>query len=533
MARVLFVPLLLLIAGCMPRVGHAQTGATPIDDAWRAAGWSAEEAAAHALSRFTYGARPQDVAHAASVGLDAWLLEQVGADDRELDRHINQLDAVQASFEELAQREPGDAEQAMYRDLLTQRVGRAVHAESQLREVMAGFWFDHFNVSVTDRLVRPYVIDYDLRIREHALGDFRTLLGVVARHPAMLLYLDNARSLSAPEFLPARADERIGVNENYARELLELHTLGVDGGYDEQDVRELARVFTGWSIDPVMPDARQTRRDLRSLPGNEQDGAFVFYAALHDDGPKVVLGVSFPGGEGSAEGERMLDVLATHESTARFVARKFATRFVADDPTDAIVDAIAEGFSASDEAPEAMVRAALSHPDFWSESTRAQKVKTPFELLVSLLRLLEVEHTGVETIDGLLRQLGQPMFAYTPPTGFPAEGTYWTSGSALVMRANIGYGVAAGRIPGFDAPAHVVPSMDADRLRQFADRMLPAHTPAERQALVDALLETSTPVGLERRAGDARGEELPEMLGRARAIEWFGGLLASPEFQLR
>lgn len=552
--------------------GGAEPAPAVSAPAWAQAGLSEREAAAHVLSRFTFGARPEDIDALVAIGVDAWLDAQLADPaDRALERRLREVEALQLSTEEVAQTyrrggeilreatargwidDPGALqgperreairraaerlgwreESALFADLLEQRMVRAASAEAQLAETLANFWFHHFNVSLTDTLVRPFVLDYEQTLRAHALGDFRTLLGEVASHPAMLVYLDNARSLSVPDDM--RIPRRMGaaVNENFARELMELHTLGVDGGYTEEDVREVARVFSGWSVEPVLPGSERIRRRLGRLEGNEQDGLFVFYAALHDSGAKQALGVSFPGGEGRAEGERVLDLLAAHPATAQTIAHKFAVRFVQDEPPAELVSSLAAAYLDSGGETAALVRAAVHHPAFWSAEARLSKVKTPFELLASLYRLLDCEIRDVRATARALEMLGQPFFAYAPPTGRPDHAEAWTSGGAIVMRMNVGIAAALGRLEGVEANAELVPPLSVEGLHAFAERMLPAHSASDRAALVEELVALTEPIPRERRNGGLGSVDLPEGAHTLRTVEWYGALIGSPDFQRR
>jgi uncharacterized protein (DUF1800 family) len=333
------------------------------------------------------------------------------------------------------------------------RVARAVGSERQLLEVMTEFWENHFNVYVRKGGPEPYyLVEFDHTIREHALGKFRDLLGAVAHSPAMLYYLDNAQSRAnpgAPTLQNPRQERRAraaqmratqanaklsqpkGLNENYGRELLELHTLGVDGGYTQQDVINVARALTGWSI---------------RVP--RQGGGFVFRPEWHDAGTKVVLGHTLPAGRGEADGEEVLDILARSPATAHFIAFKLARHFVSDTPPATLVDRAAQKFLASDGDIREVVRTIVTSPEFFSRAAFRQKVKSPFEVVVSTARALDARPDTTPRSALLVASLGQPLFGHQAPDGWPETGDAWMNTGAILARINFGQVAAANRIPG-------------------------------------------------------------------------------------
>ena len=460
---------------------------------WREAGWTADEAAAHLLSRFAYGARPGDV-EAVAADPDAWIEAQLAAAEPEpaLAARLARFRTLDLPVGEYARRYPnvgalvreaqeagivppevgpdelGEAERGALRgkvidlarergyrglyellgELVAQKILRAVHAENQLAEVMTDFWFNHFNVSLEDGLARPYVLAYERdAIRPHALGRFRQLLGATARHPAMLFYLDNARSTAG------QGDR--GLNENYARELLELHTLGVDGGYTQQDVVEVARAFTGWAALPPTADPERMAAMAARASGRPAarvgflfEDAFLFRAGVHDAGDKTVLGHRLPAGRGIEDGEEVLDLLARHPATARHVARKIALRFVSDRPPEALVDRLASAFTASGGEVGVVLGVLVEAPEFWAAGTRAAKIKTPFELAISAIRALGAEVARARDLHEWIRRMGQPLYAYPVPSGFPDDSAQWIHAGALLNRMAFGLALAAGRVDG-------------------------------------------------------------------------------------
>ena len=365
--------------------------------------------------------------------------------------------------------------QLIAQELMEQKIIRAVSSERQLQEVLVDFWFNHFNVSMRKGpLIQPFLTEYERDvIRPHVLGSFRDLLGAVAESPAMLLCLDNWLSSDpdAPDALtssvrnqrppglsraggrdrfrmprvgfgdprrgarmggmpPVQPGQRDGVNENYARELLELHTLGVDGGYTQHDVVEVARALTGWTIAPL-----------------RGGGGFHFEPRLHDDGEKQILGETISG-NGKASGDAVLDLLARHPSTARFIATKLAGRFVTDDPPLALVERTAARFLETNGDLREVTRLILTSPEFLAVETQRAKVKSPLEFVVSSVRALDGEvNRGLGLVRGL-RELGMPLYACQPPTGYSDRADAWVNTGALLARMNFAIALVGNRLPG-------------------------------------------------------------------------------------
>ena len=501
------------------------------------ADFTEHEAAAHLLDRFAYGARPGDIERVVQMGLEYWFEKQLEnqLDDWDLEIRLSKYRALDMPAEEIAktylkpnlvarmairdgvvshddttlsreeQREilRDYAEEQGYRrlrelisEMKTQKLLRAVYSENQLSEVLTDFWFNHFNVSITDNQARPAVYTYERdAIRPNVLGHFRQMLGATAKHPAMLFYLDNAQSTSPDSvpttmafnmerlrnepgmrgvvnrFLINRGKKRIrseqrqtqeqipeqfrlhrGVNENYARELLELHTLGVDGGYTQKDVEEVARAFTGWGVFPLGPNAERMERRMRQ-PGIEQvgfvrDGSFLFRAAAHDATEKRILGKIFPAGGSIAEGERVLDMLAQHPSTAWHLSHKLATRFVSDAPPQSLIAHLAETYLSTNGDLKAMMRGIAYSSEFWSREARLEKIKSPFELVASSLRAVNAEVKRPRQLLRWLESMGQPLYAYQAPNGYPDEAEAWVNTGALLYRMNFGLHFALGQIYG-------------------------------------------------------------------------------------
>jgi uncharacterized protein (DUF1800 family) len=337
---------------------------------------------------------------------------------------------------------------------------RAVVSERQLNEVMVNFWENHFSVfAQKGAQERLFLVEYDRDvIRPNAMGKFRDLLGAVAHSPAMLFYLDNwqsqadsanptlaeMRSAGRPRVRARlKARPRRGVNENYARELMELHTLGVDGGYTQKDVQEVARALTGWTI------------------ALQQGGVFVFRPEAHDAGAKTILGKAFPPGRGVEEGEAVLDLVARHPSTARFITTKLARFFIADDPPVSVVDRCSTVFTKTDGDIRSTLGCIITGPEFFSRSAYRAKVKTPFQVVASAMRAMDAIPDQTPRSVQTVAQLGQPIFGHQTPEGWPDRAEAWMNSGAILSRINFGLQMASGRIPGVTF-GHV-PEMEALR----------------------------------------------------------------------
>jgi uncharacterized protein (DUF1800 family) len=447
---------LLSSAGAVPQAGPAKA-----DDA----------TIAHVLDRAGFGGRAADIAHVRELGLDRYIDEQLhperladpdvrarlaGFETLTLDsatiagRYYAPLLRERRDSRKAAAGTPPDgpssdddrdpAERARRRQLRAtgrivmdelgaQKVLRAVYSSRQLEEVLVDFWFNHFNVFAGKGPVRGYLTEYERdAIRPHVLGRFRDLLGAVARSPAMLFYLDNWQSSDAKAAAGIGQRMRRGLNENYARELMELHTLGVNGGYSQADVVEVARAFTGWTI--------RTPR---------QGGGYVFDGRRHSQGPKLVLGTTIDAG-GERDGEAVLDRLATHPATATFIATKLVRRLVADDPPPALVTRAAATFTHSGGDLRAVVRTILTAPEFLAPEARRAKVKSPFEFVASALRLTGAEVSDARAVVQQLRTLGMPLYFAQPPTGYADDGNAWVNAGALIARMNFAVDLAGNRV---------------------------------------------------------------------------------------
>jgi uncharacterized protein (DUF1800 family) len=348
-------------------------------------------------------------------------------------------------------------------ELSQQKILRAIYSERQLQETLTDFWFNHFNVDARKGPERFLITEYEREaIRPHVLGRFRDLLEATAKSQAMLFYLDNwlsadpngphgngsrlpvwsrpGRGATSGVPRPPQQNQKKGLNENYGRELLELHTLGVDGGYTQKDVTEVARSFTGWTI---------TNPRL--------GGGFRFDPRLHDDGEKVVLGHRLKGGGGMRDGEQVLDILAEHPSTARFIAMKLARRFVADTPPQPLIDRAAKTFRATNGDLRAVLTVLLTSPEFLAPDTLHAKVKTPFEFVVSAVRATGAVVEDARPLVRAVQELGMPLYQCQPPTGYKDTADAWVNTGALINRMNIALALASDNLAGVRLETHPQP----------------------------------------------------------------------------
>jgi uncharacterized protein (DUF1800 family) len=318
-------------------------------------------------------------------------------------------------------------------DLLDAKLLRAIESNRQLAEVMDDFWFNHFNVFYDKGSDRFSIPDYERQaIRPYVLGRFRDLLEATAKSPAMLFYLDNFQSVR-PDIDANDTKRKVkrGLNENYGRELMELHTLGVNGGYTQKDVTEVARCFTGWTL-------FEPRRG----------GGFLYNDKLHDKGEKIVLGHVIPAGGGMDDGEKVLDILATHPSTARFISRELAERFVADNPPESLVEKMAATFMQTDGDIRQVMETMLTSREFWSQGAYQAKVKTPFEMVVSSVRALGANVSDAFALANQVDHLGEPLYRKLEPTGYSNLNSDWVNSSALLARMNFALQLAENHMPG-------------------------------------------------------------------------------------
>ncbi|HLR04165.1 MAG TPA: DUF1800 domain-containing protein [Pyrinomonadaceae bacterium] len=361
-------------------------------------------------------------------------------------------------------------------ELQMSRILRATYSERQLQEVMVDFWTNHFNVFGGKGADRWLLTAYDRdTIRPHTLGKFYDLLLADAQSPAMLFYLDNFQSVSpdaqlGPQQRPGargalaqlrmsnnpqqqrpQQQQRRGINENYARELMELHTLGVDGGYTQKDVQEVARCFTGWTIFAPRGAgaAAQAIMNGRLADRLRTDaGKFFFNPRAHDDGEKIVLGHKIPAGGGAKDGLMVLDIVAHHPATARFIATKLVRHFVSDDPPPALVERVAQTFLKTDGDIREVLKAIFFSPEFNSADAYRAKIKRPFELAISAVRTLGADTNGGPQMHQWIARMGQPLYGFQTPNGYSDVAENWVNTGALLERMNFALSLASNRIPG-------------------------------------------------------------------------------------
>lgn len=424
--------------------------------------------------------------------LNAGQIIRVAAKNNLLDKDsLRNLDKPEyrAQLKKLMDAQGYQLPQELHRQLINQKVIRAAYGQNQLQELLTDFWFNHFNVSLTKGQCQQYVLTYERdAIRPNVLGNFATLLEATAKHPAMLEYLDNASSVSMDNDMARRqeknalarqARERLqqaandtstpggkilqqtlaarktqGLNENYAREIMELHTLGVDGGYTQQDVTTVARALTGWTVKPLYKDGPGSKLLQAAGPALLQrrgfvvEGDFLFRADKHDESAKTILGKNFPANGGYEEGKQVLAMLATHPSTAKFISTKLAARFVSDTPSVALVNKMTEAFLKSHGNIKTVLITMVNSREFWDTKALREKVKSPFEFAISAIRATNADVQQPFQIYNWCTRMGQRFYFYQAPTGFPDRAGYWINTGSLLNRMNFGLAFATGKIPG-------------------------------------------------------------------------------------
>ena len=402
-------------------------------------------------------------------------------------------------------------------ETLAQKMIRAAYSENQFQEVLTDFWFNHFNIDASQNDVRPYVYSYERdAIRSNVFGNFSDMLEATAKHPGMLFYLDNGLSTAGSDVettvsfhmenlsqttrkrdLPKSARSLLnnsgrGLNENYARELMELHTLGVDAfnnidGYTQKDVQEVARAFTGWtwflqdSLNTRLPegispmgmanqDSNMSAMDIQvgnsflssqlERLGFVQEGSFIFRASAHDAGEKNILGHYFPRGGGLEEGEKVLNILSRHEYTARFLSRKIAIKFVQDNPPEELVELMAKAYLDNSGDLSEVYRSMFYSDYFWRDEAIRSKIKSPFELIISTVRILDSKVTSLKGLFNSIKTMGQPLYRYQAPTGYPDSASSWVNTGSLISRMNFGLLIGGDKIRGVDSDLKALNTFD-------------------------------------------------------------------------
>ncbi|CAG0958778.1 hypothetical protein ANRL3_00735 [Anaerolineae bacterium] len=489
------------------------------------------------LNRIAFGPRPGDFERVKQIGVDAYIEEQLAPekiDDSALDQRLSAFPTLNKSIGELMrdypQQQPKLAQDTTKAERLEQLLTglgiqtetsrrpadviaelqdatmlRAVFSRRQLQEVLIDFWSNHFTIFIGKNDCRwMKTVDDREVIRKYTFGKFGDLLRASAQSPAMLEYLDN------------RLNVKGVANENYAREIMELHSLGVDGGYTQNDVAELARAFTGWTTRPVQ------RSGVFGGVDYTDAGTFFFDLKRHDTEPKRILGINLPANGGIDEALRIIEVLAKHPSTARYISKKLVTRFVSDNPPDALIQRAAETFTLTNGDIRSVLSTIL-HSDEFEKISFAQKIKRPFELVASAARALDVQTDDVRILSTTLRLMGQGLFLHVTPDGYPDSGSAWINTSALLARWNFAMLLASGKVP--RVKIDLAAAMKSQAIKTageavdfWIDRILLRPIPdADRKKLIDAINPRGASVSFD----PAR---LPDLVAL---------ILASPHFQYR
>lgn len=516
----------LALPAWLSACGRSGTAAVPLADAQA---WAADASTSiagadplplHLLQRLGYGPAPGDLARVVALGADAFIAEQLHPeqiDDAATTALLAGLETLSLSSAELLANYPRGTKpgpRIVMQQLQQASLLRAVYSKRQLQEVMVDLWSNHFNVYLGKGAVRwlKTADDRDA-IRPHALGRFRDLLLASAKSPAMLFYLDTVDNA-----VPGSRNGKGGLNENYARELLELHTIGADAGYDHDDIVAVARAFTGWSI---------------ARPQEDDPGSFRFRPRLHDTAAKrvAVLGLDLPAGGGLGDGEALLARLAADPRTARRVAHKLCARFVSDDPPPALVERAAAAYLANDTDIRATLAVILHAAEF---RAAPPKIKLPTHALVAMLRALgaQVEPAPklAPKLTTLLQELGQPFFGWPAPDGYPQFGAAWVNTGGMLARWNLAFALAEGRTPGVNNSLQTLIAPDSGGTVPTADTLVDAAI----AALLHAPVGDGARDALVAYAADGEAPDAPLSPQALRRVlpGVVGLVLASPLFQL-
>jgi uncharacterized protein (DUF1800 family) len=521
-----------------------------------------EEAILHALNRLGFGARPGLVEQIEKTGLENWIQAQLHPEnigDPMVDARLAQLPALplnaaalldqyppqdiaakrlgmkvedyQKHLQDLAKQLGGinslpfKDPNEIVNDVMQAKMIRAVYSERQLAEQLSDFWFNHFNIFIYKDTDRWYLIPYERdAIRPHVLGKFGDLLEATAKSPAMLFYLDNSSSADPHAFdrlrqhpVHARPGEKLpplggkrGLNENYGRELMELHTLGVDGGYKQEDVIAVARAFTGWTIESP-----------------RENPVFYFDERIHDPDPKRVLGKNIKAG-GIKDGEQVLGLLVKNKHTARHISQQLAEHFVSDDPPPALVARMAKTFEKSKGDIRAVMTTMIYSPEFWSRAAFRAKVKTPFELVASTARALGADVDQPLQLAQWVSRIGEPLYQCLTPNGYSDKAAAWVSTGALLNRVNFAVALTSNKVRGAQVDINSLVGTDVVSNPQLALNRIEGE-------FLAGQVSDSTRETLEKEMTEPRilGAKLDDPVTQVNVNLITGLVLGSPEFQKR
>ncbi|HJT29765.1 MAG TPA: DUF1800 domain-containing protein [Pyrinomonadaceae bacterium] len=509
----------------------------------------------HVLNRLGFGARPGDVERVKAMGVEKYIEQQLHPEqiaDSDAQTKLRELSTLNMTTAELYEKYPQPGQllrqlqargmlpedmsadaaknpleneknrkvieeyyrenglqrpQRIIAELQASRILRAVYSERQLQEVMVDFWTNHFNIFANKGADRWLLPAYDRdAIRPNAMGKFSTLLQATAQSPAMLFYLDNFQSVSPnanqgrrggllQQLRPQQQQQqrqRRGINENYARELMELHTLGVDGGYTQKDVQEVARCFTGWTIFQPRGGGAAVNA-MMGEAGRRNPGTFFFNARVHDDGEKMVLGHKIPAGGGLKDGLTVLDILAHHPSTAKYIATKLVRHFVSDMPPQTLVDRVAATFTKSDGDIRETLKAIFFSKEFNSTEAYRVKIKRPFELVISAIRTLGADTNGGPGTHRWIERMGEPLYGFQTPNGYSDAAESWVNTGGLLERMNFGLALANNRVQGTSVSLAKTNGAQAKVMDEYLKTLLAGDISAATRETLLKQLEPSDP----------------------------------------
>jgi len=461
-------------------------------------------AALHIANRLGFGPAPGDLAQIAVAGFEAWLDKQLHPQPAQIPASVAsvlkslpsfgkdcgtlyaeywwkaQVPDVKALPKE-QKKELKKRERRVLREAQTARLARAIGSPWQLNEALVDFWFNHFNVYEKKGPIRIWVGAYEEKaIRPHVLGRFSDLLLATAKHPAMLTYLDNARNV-APEPAasgndmmgtnPKAKNKARGINENYAREVMELHTLGVDGGYTQADVVSLAHILTGWTVGAGADADSAAAIDTYG----KNRGGFRFAPRRHDPSPEKLLGRTYSGDD-VREGEAALLMLASHPATAHHISFQLAQYFVADQPDHSLVDTMAETFRNSGGDLRAVTKTMATHREFVASASVGTKLKTPYRYVVSAARVSGMPPSAVQPLAAVLEDLGQPLYGCVTPDGYACTESAWLDPNALLRRLTFAMRLGAGEFRSAGDDGNSLQPLDVQPLREMLEPVLSSTT---------------------------------------------------------